>query len=287
MGGLMDYKARFYSSSLGRFVQPDSIIPGPANPQAWNRFSYVANNPVRFNDPSGHMRMEEMGDKRGCTDPKYCKTGEIIAKKGGFENTKRNASTFEENKGCNDLGINTTNCYLWQKRLTNLTLALDNIGALVSFGEAAVADIFYIGALSATTLSGGALTEAFVVAAYADWQIALWGGNIENSAGFLSALSTTANDYLSGYNVRSNGNLYLGKDTIVSTRNFILGLIPESNLDAIVSASQLKYDMDRLNGIKSNEQILINTSNVDQIVGQVFAYDSPLEDILNFFGYSR
>jgi len=54
MGGLMDYKARFYSPALGRFAQPDSLIPDPANPQAWNRYSYAFNNPVRYNDPSGH-----------------------------------------------------------------------------------------------------------------------------------------------------------------------------------------------------------------------------------------
>ncbi|MBN2115754.1 MAG: hypothetical protein JW730_04245 [Anaerolineales bacterium] len=53
--GLMDYKARFYSPSLGRFIQPDNIIPGAANPQNWNRYSYVTNNPLRYTDPTGHM----------------------------------------------------------------------------------------------------------------------------------------------------------------------------------------------------------------------------------------
>ena len=50
--GLMDYKARFYSSSLGRFIQPDTITPG--GPQGLNRYSYVLNNPMRFSDPTGH-----------------------------------------------------------------------------------------------------------------------------------------------------------------------------------------------------------------------------------------
>jgi hypothetical protein len=35
-------------------LQPDSLIPDPSNPQAWNRFSYGLNNPVNFNDPTGH-----------------------------------------------------------------------------------------------------------------------------------------------------------------------------------------------------------------------------------------
>jgi hypothetical protein len=52
--GLMDYKSRFYSPMLGRFIQPDNIIPGAGNPQSWNRFSYVWNNPINFNDPTGY-----------------------------------------------------------------------------------------------------------------------------------------------------------------------------------------------------------------------------------------
>ncbi|MBL8089902.1 MAG: RHS repeat-associated core domain-containing protein [Anaerolineales bacterium] len=52
--GLMDYKARFYSPVLNRFIQPDSIVPNPYNPQMFNRFSYVGNNPINFNDPTGH-----------------------------------------------------------------------------------------------------------------------------------------------------------------------------------------------------------------------------------------
>jgi RHS repeat-associated protein len=31
--GLMDYKARYYDASLGRFIQPDTIVPGAGNPQ--------------------------------------------------------------------------------------------------------------------------------------------------------------------------------------------------------------------------------------------------------------
>jgi PAS domain S-box-containing protein len=39
---------------LNRFVSPDSIIPDPANPQSFNRYSYAYNNPVKYTDPSGH-----------------------------------------------------------------------------------------------------------------------------------------------------------------------------------------------------------------------------------------
>jgi RHS repeat-associated protein len=60
--GLMDYRARFYSSALGRFIQPDTLIPGAANPQAWNRYSYVLNMPINANDPTGHKCVGEPGE---------------------------------------------------------------------------------------------------------------------------------------------------------------------------------------------------------------------------------
>ncbi len=42
------------SPYINHFLQPDTLIPDPSNPQAWNRYSYVGNNPVNFNDPTGH-----------------------------------------------------------------------------------------------------------------------------------------------------------------------------------------------------------------------------------------
>jgi RHS repeat-associated protein len=57
---LLDYGARWYSAALGRFIQPDSIVPDLTDTQAWNRFSYVNNNPVKYNDPTGHL-LEDSG----------------------------------------------------------------------------------------------------------------------------------------------------------------------------------------------------------------------------------
>jgi hypothetical protein len=50
----MDYKARFYSPYLNRFIQPDMILPDLNNSQYLNRYSYVINQPIVLNDPSGH-----------------------------------------------------------------------------------------------------------------------------------------------------------------------------------------------------------------------------------------
>lgn len=54
--GLMYYNARYYASGLGRFISADTIVPGAGNPQAFNRYSYVLGNPLKYTDPSGHAQ---------------------------------------------------------------------------------------------------------------------------------------------------------------------------------------------------------------------------------------
>jgi len=62
--GLDDFEARYYSSSLGRFVIPDwSASPEPipyahvADPQSLNLYSYIMNNPLSSVDKDGHCRV--------------------------------------------------------------------------------------------------------------------------------------------------------------------------------------------------------------------------------------
>jgi RHS repeat-associated protein len=53
--GLHFYGARWYDSALGRFIQADSVVPLESQGvQAWDRYAYVNNNPVRYTDPAGH-----------------------------------------------------------------------------------------------------------------------------------------------------------------------------------------------------------------------------------------
>jgi len=48
------YTARYYDPLIGRFTQPDTIVPDSQNPQDLNRYTYVRNNPARFSDPTGN-----------------------------------------------------------------------------------------------------------------------------------------------------------------------------------------------------------------------------------------
>ncbi len=45
-------------------MQADTIVPEPGNPQSLNRYSYVGNNPIVYNDPTGHCIVAYSGDVR-------------------------------------------------------------------------------------------------------------------------------------------------------------------------------------------------------------------------------
>lgn len=53
--GLDYFHARYFASKQGRFTSPDPLQASgtTANPQTWNRYAYVMNNPMNFSDPSG------------------------------------------------------------------------------------------------------------------------------------------------------------------------------------------------------------------------------------------
>jgi len=51
---LLYYGARYYDPALRRWVQADTLVPEPGDPQSLNRYSYVLNNPLRYTDPTGH-----------------------------------------------------------------------------------------------------------------------------------------------------------------------------------------------------------------------------------------
>lgn len=74
--GLDYFGARYYGSSMGRFMSPDwaaKAMPVPYakldNPQTLNLYSYVGNNPLSWTDSTGHYN-----DKCGAGDKK-CEKG--------------------------------------------------------------------------------------------------------------------------------------------------------------------------------------------------------------------
>ena len=48
-------RARYYSPSMGRFLSQDTWATNFRDPMEYNRYSYAANNPATYSDPSGHF----------------------------------------------------------------------------------------------------------------------------------------------------------------------------------------------------------------------------------------
>jgi RHS repeat-associated protein len=71
--GLLYYHARYYDPGLARFLSADTEIPSVEEPQFFNRYSYVSNNPLRFIDPTGHCRVKngEFEYAEDCTADEF------------------------------------------------------------------------------------------------------------------------------------------------------------------------------------------------------------------------
>ena len=99
--GLMFYNARYYDPVARNFVSPDTIIPDPASTLGWNRYSYVNNNPINYNDPTGRC-VTALGFVIDGDASEAC-GGNPIAFMGGTlvgrANDKRRAETLEDASG--------------------------------------------------------------------------------------------------------------------------------------------------------------------------------------------
>jgi len=59
--GLDYFQTRYFSGAQGRFSSPDDPFADqhPADPQSWNLYGYVRNNPLAFTDPSGNACVQD------------------------------------------------------------------------------------------------------------------------------------------------------------------------------------------------------------------------------------
>src|SRR5437868_4625719 len=59
----------YYSSTQGRFTSADTFPGSLTDPQSLNRYSYVVNNPLNLNDPTGHESQKPKGGTCSPTTP--------------------------------------------------------------------------------------------------------------------------------------------------------------------------------------------------------------------------
>ena len=212
-------------------------MPGAANPQALNRYSYVLGNPLRYTDPTGHM--QENDDGGGCYP---CTQLPQDPDPGDEDDTQQPGEPL----------CTAPTCDVIEGALTAGVFILDWAGLYISSVEASLAGLVYGGAAIACVMSEFlACVPAFEFAFGIDVAVAAALSPVENGAGYFSTMLTVGNDVLLGnFGYDKDAGVYVGTDSIVSARNSVVGSINESILDEAVSLSQLNYDIKRINGEK-------------------------------------
>ncbi|HEV7923208.1 MAG TPA: RHS repeat-associated core domain-containing protein [Thermoanaerobaculia bacterium] len=78
----LDYMhARYYGSEWGRFLSVDAVLNidrALRQPQNWNRYSYVMNNPMRFTDPTGREHVQEPGFTKPLSEADWSNAPPVI-----------------------------------------------------------------------------------------------------------------------------------------------------------------------------------------------------------------
>jgi RHS repeat-associated protein len=115
------FGARYYASSMGRFMSPDPAVFSAANPsypQTWNLYAYAANNPLRYTDPTGLdcVYYNDAGDKVESIDH-HSDSGECKDNGGNWEEgtTYKSWQHYDKNSDTwNGASIDSKNVYFYQ-----------------------------------------------------------------------------------------------------------------------------------------------------------------------------
>jgi len=102
------FGANYYASSMGRFLSPDPLgifVADKANPQSWNLYSYMLNNPLIYTDPTGEECVWDEGSF-DAADDKDTGSSQKCSGKGGmwvdpnlFENATLTNGQWHSNYG--------------------------------------------------------------------------------------------------------------------------------------------------------------------------------------------
>jgi len=115
------FGARYYTSAMGRFMSPDPaglVAANPSYPQTWNLYTYAANNPLRYTDPTGLdcVYYNDAGDKVESIDH-HSDSGECKDHGGNWEEgtTYKSWQHYDKNSDTwNGASIDSKSVYFYQ-----------------------------------------------------------------------------------------------------------------------------------------------------------------------------
>ena len=209
----MDFNARYYSPYLNQFTQPDTIIPDPDNVLDWNWYAYARNNPINYNDSTGHYI--PMDDDIDGLNIRYDDNENIVILNGGniFRNDveKAFANTLLTNDGkyLNSLpsGIPISNLK------KSLQSAAGELGYMFAWDQGFTASL-NISGMAFTSATGIRLGKSLAVDGFGHWGIlnCFGGGGMILSGISPIGLSMTITNSpsinnLSGWSVQIGGSV--------------------------------------------------------------------------------
>ncbi len=162
-GSLDDFTFRRYSPGQGRWIAPDPAGLGavdPSNPQSWNRYAYVLNNPLGGTDPLGLECVWDDGSYDSADDPDTGSEGGCTGQGGNwvdsdlFENAALTTGQWHSNYGD---WSSTPNAALAQNWNTSSATASATAPDPNSIASSLNYNLSYIGsfAMSFFTFAGG------------------------------------------------------------------------------------------------------------------------------------
>jgi len=132
----LDYMhARYYNPTTGRFLSMDPVVDiafAMLNPQSWNRYSYVRNNPINRTDPTGKVD-DEIAKKNRIAQGYAAVVGEAMvqdsvararyvektSKLAKTDHAARNAAIMEGRAASTPVGANLAEAMKPEKTLGN------------------------------------------------------------------------------------------------------------------------------------------------------------------------
>jgi RHS repeat-associated protein len=225
--GLLDYRARYYDPALGRFVSADTVVPNPARPQDFNRYSYAANSPLRYSDPTGHQPQPPYYHEPPIDYDMYFPALQVAVVHGTAPGIERSPHWQAVSRGLDYGGL-----FLDVVQSAISVVGTDEGGTIVLSGGA-------VALLEPTSVGEAAVAVVGI-------GITLPADAVEDVPGSLSVILTALSDLAGGdtYWDRSTNELVIAQDTLVAgTTQIVDFLLPGSPVDLALNAHSLGYDL--------------------------------------------